>query len=154
MFVLNTEQALHGSDALHGVINVITNPPANIRDSQITLEAGSNSFQRIKATHSNNNGQHAYRININGTHDDGYENNAGFDQQKFNALLHHYQNNNLTISTLLSASSLIQKTAGFVDGQDAYKDKSRKRENPNPEAFRDSHSIRLISAMAKLNSTA
>jgi hypothetical protein len=47
---LNTEQAqhieilrvpghpVHGSDALHVVINVITNPPANTRDSQMTLK--------------------------------------------------------------------------------------------------------------------
>ncbi len=43
----------------------------------------------------------------------------------------------------LSASDLEQETAGFVIGQDAYKDADLKRSNPNPEAFLELSSQRL-----------
>lgn len=156
LFDTNSEQAqqievlrgpssvVHGSDALHGVINVISMPPADQLENLATFEVGSNDYGRIKLSHSNKNGQHGYRVNFNGTHDGGYKDESGYDQQKFNAR-HEYQADSVTINTLMSVNNLNQETAGYVSGKDAYKDPAKKRLNPNPEAFRDTWSARLQS---------
>ena len=159
LFDINTEQAqrievlrgpgtvLHGSDALHGVINVISQP--SVADQQqLTIEAGSNDYYRMKFSQSDRSGGHGYRINLNGAHDGGYKDDSGFDQQKMTAH-HDYTADDLAINTLLSVSNLNQETAGYVEGEDAYKDSDRRRENPNPEAYRDSQSVRLQSQIEK-----
>lgn len=158
LFDLNTEQAqrievlrgpgtvLHGSDALLGVINVISNAPASEPESLISLEAGSNDFYRTKLSQSGTNGEHGYRLNFNGTTDGGYKNDSGYDQQKMTAR-HDFNRDNIAIHSLLSINNLNQETAGYVEGENAYKDDDRKRENPNPEAFRDTQSYRLQSQL-------
>jgi hypothetical protein len=47
-----------------------------------------------------------------------------------------------TLTASLSFSDVDQDTAGFIVGQDAYKDSAVNRHNPNPEAFRDADSQR------------
>lgn len=156
LFDVNTEQAqrievlrgpgtvIYGSDALHGVINVISEPVAESQESSITLEAGSNDFYRAKLSHSDSNGKHGFRLNFNGARDGGYKDDAGFAQQKLTAR-HDYDGDKFDAKTLLSINNLNQETAGYVEGTDAYKDDDRKRENGNPEAFRDNQSLRLQS---------
>lgn len=158
LFDLNTEQAqrievlrgpgtvLHGSDALHGVINVITKAPSTEPETLVTLEAGSNDFLRTKISQSGTNGEHGYRLNFNGLSDGGYKDESGFDQQKLTAR-HDFNRDNIAIQSLLSISNLNQETAGYVEGTDAYKDDDLKRDNPNPEAFRDTRSYRLQSQL-------
>ncbi len=159
LFDINTEQAqrievlrgpgtvLHGSDALHGVINVISQP--SVDDQQLlTIEAGSNDYYRMKFSQSDRSGQHGYRINLNAAHDGGYKDDSGFDQQKMTAR-HDYSADDLAINTLLSVSNLNQETATYVEGEDAYKDSDRRRENPRPDAYRDSQSVRLQSHIEK-----
>lgn len=153
LFDINTEQAqrveiirgpgtvIHGSDALHGVINVISAAPAKDPESLVSVEAGANNYGRIKLSHSDSSGNHAFRINANGASDGGYKDKSGFDQQKLN-VRYDYHGNQWSSFTLLSASNLNQETAGYLVGTNAYKDHRRKRENPNPEAYRDSQSLR------------
>jgi len=43
----------------------------------------------------------------------------------------------------LTATDLDQQTAGFILGEDAYKDPAVNRSNPNPEAFREASAQRL-----------
>ncbi|MFA7554489.1 MAG: TonB-dependent receptor [Spongiibacteraceae bacterium] len=157
---INTEQAqrievlrgpgtvLYGSDALHGVINVISKPSSTEAENLLSLEAGANDYGRVKYSSSDRSGQHGYRVSLNGTHDGGYKDNAGFDQQKLSAR-HDYFNDDITVNTQLSLSNLNQETAGYIEGYKAYKDKRLKRDNPNPEAFRDSQSARLQSRFIK-----
>lgn len=160
LFDINTEQAqrievlrgsgvsVHSSDALHGVINVISQPTSKIRESRLTLESGSNDYGRVKYSTSNSQGQHGYRFNFNGARDGGYKDDSGFDQQKL-SVRHDFSHDQVSVNTLLSITHLNQQTAGFVVGKDAYKEDARKRENPNPEAFRDTESFRLQSHIEK-----
>ncbi|WP_240554819.1 TonB-dependent receptor [Oceanicoccus sagamiensis] len=122
--------------------------PSAADQQQLNLEAGSNDYYRLKFSQSDNDGQHGYRINLNGAHDGGYKDDSGFDQQKMTAR-HDYTADNLAINTLLSVSNLNQETAGYVEGEEAYKESDRRRENPNPEAYRDSQSVRLQSRIEK-----
>lgn len=159
LFDINTEQAgqidvlrgpgtvLYGSDAQHGVINVVSQAPASQPETLFGLEAGPDHYSRLKLSHSDSQGPHAYRISANGTHDGGYKNDSGFGQQKLTAR-HNWEGGDIQVKTLFSLNNLNQETAGYVVGQEAYKDPERKRENPNPDAFRDVQSARIQSQIS------
>jgi hypothetical protein len=78
------------------------------------------------------------------TQDGGYLDDSGFDQQKIN-LIHHFQDGKWQIKNVLAVTNLNQETAGFIRGFEVYKDAAVNRQNPNPEAFRDSQSVRAYS---------
>lgn len=159
LFDINTEQAgkidvlrgpgtvLYGSDAQHGVINVVSLAPASQPETLMGLEAGPDQYGRLTFSHSNRQGEHAYRISTNGAHDGGYKDDSGFGQQKLTAR-HDWHGGDTQVKTLFSLNNLNQETAGYVVGKDAYKDPARKRENPNPEAFRDVKSARIQSQIS------
>ncbi|WP_078085138.1 TonB-dependent receptor [Microbulbifer mangrovi] len=132
---------LYGSDAQHGVINILSRPPTDGGESSLALEGGANDYARVSLGHSRGDSQGGYRISFNGARDGGFKENSGFDQQKMR-LRHDGQWSGWSSRTLLSLSNLNQETAGYVTGKDAFKNADRKRENPNPEAFRDSQSAR------------
>ncbi|QKX18990.1 TonB-dependent receptor [Microbulbifer sp. YPW1] len=132
---------LYGSDAQHGVINVLSAAPVDGRESSAVIEAGANDYQRIKLDHSSGDSEGGMRIGFSGARDGGYKDDSGFDQQKMQMRLDGSWAD-WSVRTLVNLNNLNQETAGYVIGKDAYKDKDRKRENPNPEAFRDSQSAR------------
>ncbi|MGI9289184.1 MAG: TonB-dependent receptor [Pseudomonadales bacterium] len=163
LFEVNSEQAqrievlrgpgsaLYGSNAEHGIINIITPDPAADGQTAFALEGGPHDYWRARIKHSQQFGAHGFLLYGNGAHDGGYKRESGFDQQKIN-LVHRYAGKDLAIKSVLSATNLNQETAGFIEGRNAYKDSSRKRENPNPEAFRDAQAVRFYSrATLQLN---
>ena len=130
--------AVHGSNALHGVVNILTpRPEASLR--QLKLEAGPDDYYRARLTASSDR----LRLDVSGTSDGGYKDNSGYDQQKL-ILKHHSVQDKLTLTTSLSYTNLNQETAGFIQGPEVYKQAALKRSNPNPEAYRDARSYRLI----------
>ncbi|MCK7598654.1 TonB-dependent receptor [Microbulbifer sp. CAU 1566] len=139
---------LYGSDAQHGVINVLSEAPANGRESSAVIEGGANDYQRIKLQHSRGDTEGGFRIGFSGSRDGGYKHDAGYDQQKLQ-LLNDSDWRDWSMQTLVSLANLNQETAGYVTGKDTYKDKDRKRENPNPEAFRESLSARIQVQLAR-----
>lgn len=158
LFDINTEQAgsvevlrgpgteLHGSNTLHGVVNVLSMAPSEDMENSLSLEAGPHSYGRALFSNSDTIGAHAYRVSINAAHDGGYKDDSGFDQQKF-SFRHDYNAGEISVSTLLSVSNLDQDTAGYVAGKKAYKDSDLKKSNPEPDAYRDSYSVRLQSRL-------
>ena len=77
-----------------------------------------------------------------GTDDGGWRDASGFEEQKLNAVA----NRELAAGSLrlsLSGSNLDQETAGFIQGEDAYRDPALARSNPDPEAYRDATSLRF-----------
>jgi iron complex outermembrane receptor protein len=154
LFDANTEQAgqievikgpgsvVHGSNALHGIINVLT-PKVN-KQRSISVEGGPHDYYRIKAT----TGSDKWRLDIIGTTDGGYKHDSGFDQQKANfKILGQALGYDLT--TVVSLNNLNQETAGFIRGSEVYKDGHASRQNPNPEAYRNSKTARAYSQFAK-----
>ncbi len=134
------QSVLYGSNALHGVINILSPSLGAGEASRMALETGSHDYYRTQLSHRVDN----WYIGFDGTSDGGYKDYAGFDQQK--AKLRYAANRGrLDIITTAAFTNLNQETAGFVRGDDAYKDSGRRRENPNPEAYRDVRSLRLNS---------
>jgi len=134
--------AVHGSNAQHGVVNVISRAPGDTGEQSASIEAGPHEYLRFLGSYSNRLGrENAYRVNLNASHDGGYKHDSGYDQQKLN-YRHDAAWSGVRLSSLLSLSNLNQETAGFVTGKAAYKDSDRKKENPNPEAYRDNETAR------------
>jgi len=141
--------AVHGSGAMHGVVNVLSRNPSAELENTVSLEGGPHDYGRVKFSHSNTLARQSYRLSINSTSDGGYKDDSGFDQQKLSLRHDVSTESDLSIKTLLHLSNLNQETAGYVEGLNAYRDDHRKRENPNPEAYRDSQSARLQSRIER-----
>lgn len=136
--------ALHGGSALHGVINVISQAASPTTSTALRLEGGPHDYARISASHSQPFGEHALRVSANAAHDGGYKDDSGYDQQKM-TLRHEWSGQSVAVTNVLSAANLNQETAGYLEGKNAYKDHSRKRDNADPEAFRDNTAVRFYS---------
>ncbi|MBQ0720561.1 MAG: TonB-dependent receptor [Gammaproteobacteria bacterium] len=132
------QSVLYGSNALHGVINILSPPLYGGRSSsRMALETGSHDYYRSQFVHRTGNSY----LGFDGTRDGGYKDDAGFDQQKAK-LRYGASLGKVDIISSAAFTNLNQETAGFVRGDDAYKDSDRQRENPNPEAYRDVRSQR------------
>lgn len=139
--------ALYGSNALHGIVNVIT-PPANTDEGRLSIEGGANDFIRFNVSQGVTNEKGGLLALASVTHDGGYRDQAGYDQQKI-SLRHDYQGDVWTISSSLSLTNLDQETAGYITGLEAYKDPELAKTNPNPEAFRKAKSLRYWSRLSR-----
>jgi iron complex outermembrane receptor protein len=155
MFWLDTEQAsavevirgpgsvLYGGNALHGIVNVFTQAPDSAPTDSLGAELGSNDYGRLKATLSSWDGSSGYRLSANAAHDGGFRADSGYDQQKLTLRFDH-DGDDLSRETLLAATNLNQKTAGYIYGQNAYQDEALRDSNPTPGAFRDTQSWLLL----------
>ena len=70
--------ALYGSDAIGGTINVMTKAPSLTPEIEITPEAGEYGWYRILATGSNTWGNHGFRLDLNDTRSDGWQEGSGY----------------------------------------------------------------------------
>ena len=138
--------ALFGSNAMHGVVNVIT-PAASVGSRySLSLEGGPDDYSRMKLSGSENYGVHGLRADLSLSHDGGYRDDSGYDQQKL-TLRHEFGHDRLNITTTMAFTNLNQETAGYVVGEDAYRDDDLNDTNPNPEAYRDTQTARLASSI-------
>ncbi|MBD2858599.1 TonB-dependent receptor [Spongiibacter sp. KMU-158] len=138
--------AVHGSNALNGVINVISPaiPDAGEKTGNVAVEAGPHDYGRIKLQYGEGQKDGGMMLSFHGESDNGYKDDSGFDQQKM-TLRHLHKGETWNITSQLAASNLNQETAGYLNGKDAYKDDDLKKLNGNPEAFRNSLSVRYFS---------
>lgn len=128
--------ALYGSNALHGTINVLM-PESDARNAAI--EFGANSFARVRGTASGSAGLLSFVY----ADDGGFRVDSGYRQGKLHAN-ETWDLDEGSVRLAFSATNLDQETAGFIVGQDAYLDPALSRSNPNPEAFRKADSQRLF----------
>ncbi len=131
--------ALYGSNAQHGVINVLSPARVGVRP-RLGLEAGPNDFGRLKLS----GGTDTLGAALTVTHDGGYRDDAGYEQQKL-SLRHQNTVGGLAVRSDLTAINLDQETASYIQGHQAYKDSSLAKTNPDPKAFRKVQALRLSS---------
>lgn len=134
--------ALYGSNAVHGMINVLTIAPGDLEISRIGLEYGSHDQASAKLTtyFPGEIGDGIFQLTLK--HDDGHRASNGYDQQK--ATIRSDWGDGTDKFTFVAAfNNLNQETAPQIEGAvDAYKDEDLARSNPSPEAFRDATAIR------------
>ena len=136
--------ALHGSNAMHGLVNIIT-PSMTDPGSSSQFETGVHGYNRVKHQQQTRN----WRVDASATRDGGYKDDSGFGQQKLTAKISNSVAD-FEVLTSISLSNLNQETSGFIKGDDAYANEAVKKSNPNPEAFRDARSARLYSRWSKV----
>jgi outer membrane receptor protein involved in Fe transport len=131
---------LYGSNALHGLINVLT-PDAREAYNRATVWAGPHENNALSATLRLPGEDGAWLFAGHAGHDGGYRASSGYDQQK--AML-RYDGiaGDWDVSGKFSYQNLNQDTAGYVLGDDAYKDLSLVKGNDDPDAYRDAMSVR------------
>ena len=128
--------ALYGSNAVHGLVNV-----------QSRSVTGPNRFQILASEDGLISGQLSARLqdnlraSVSLVSDNGFRDDSGFDQQKFE-LKYEADLGAWSVDGLAAFNNLNQETAGFIEGEDAYLDDDIRFTNPNPEAFRDGRSYR------------
>ena len=135
--------AAHGSNALHGVVNVVL-PDAAQQGGMLSAEAGPYEYGRLKMRVGTGGDESGLGVLMSLTTDGGYRDQSGFEQQKY-GLRHRFQRGALQIDSAISFVELEQETAGFITGADSYQSATIARTNPTPEAYRNARSLRLWS---------
>ncbi|MGQ0383770.1 MAG: TonB-dependent receptor [Gammaproteobacteria bacterium] len=154
LFEINLEQAaaievlrgpgsaLYGSSAVHGILNVIPPLPLELPAFGFTAEAGSDDYYRLRLAAATPLRMGRLGFTLLAADDGGWREDSGFSEQKLSGVWTGTAAGG-EATLRLSATNLAQETAGFVVGTDAYRDRAIARSNPNPEAYRDAHSLRL-----------
>jgi outer membrane receptor protein involved in Fe transport len=139
--VLGPGSALYGSNALHGIINVLQPAPGLGLPDSLSLELGANEFRRVRARLGPGQAGSQY-LQLVWNEDGGFRDSSGLHQGKFN-YKHRSELFGGKLVTAVSLSDLRQHTAGFIEGEDAYLDSALRTGNANPEAFRNAASQRV-----------
>jgi len=156
---------LYGSNAIHGLINVITEKNESQNFNELNLHTGKHEiifdssiyrnlpngnllfkfFWREDNGHSHN---HDHEEDHNEEHEEDHNeeheedsDKPHYGQQKF-LLRWDTSKGSKDYIFSLSGTNLNQETMGYIKGFQAYKDEEIRHENPDPEAFRDTYNIR------------
>lgn len=133
--------ALHGSDAIGGVINVLTRAPASAPEASVMLEAGSDTWLRGLFSASNTWGAFGGRADLNVTHSDGWRDDSGYDRQSLTLRGDYDISDTSRLKTVFAVSNVDQDTGAnsFVSKDDYENDPKR---NYTPFAYRKVKSAR------------
>ena len=140
--IRGTGSALYGANAVHGTVNVLQAAPAVRPAFQGALDVGPAGYERVELAGRVDGDRTDFGAKGFYTHDGGWRDSSGYDEAKLNATLTSAWVN-APVRLDLAATDLNQQTAGFITGKDAYQDEQIARSNPNPEAYRDAHAVRL-----------
>ena len=134
--------ALHGSNAVHGVVNVRQPAPRERPTLGLGVDAGPDAYRRLQAAGRFDREGTVFGGSALYTHDGGWRDDSGFEEAKLNAgAAGRWHDTPLRVD--LAATVLSQDTAGFILGKDAYRDAALRGQNPNPEAYRDANAVRI-----------
>lgn len=146
--------AIYGSNAVHGVINVLTKAPRD--EAGISLILGPNSRRQLQGTLGKDIDQHGLSGNFQAIDDGGYRDNSDFTSFKA-SVRYDYEAGVDKVSTLISGFVLDQDTAGFISSSDngslcyssvyadknLYQDRNAMEKNCDDDAYRQWSSLRI-----------
>ena len=149
--------AIYGSNAVHGVINVLTKAPRNGGD--VTLLSGPNDRVQLQGTIGEESENQGVSASIQAIDDGGYRDNSDFKSLKL-GLRHDYVDGDDQFKTILSGFILDQNTAGFISSGDngsgcysstytdenLYKDSNAMEKNCDSDAYREWSSLRVATS--------
>ena len=103
--------ALYGSDAIAGIVNIITRAPDKKNGVQTSVEAGSFGWKRVLADGTfGASPDGGLRISINRSHTDGWRDSTGYDRTSANFRWDHAAGSNTFVKTILGYTSIDQQT--------------------------------------------
>jgi len=140
--------ALYGSDAIGGVINVLTRKPPTRAEIEGSLEAGSYGWRRAMLTGGNAFGDHAWRGDLNLSHTDGWRDHTAYDRQSGSLRWDSAIGDDAVLKTVATVSNIDQETAGSsAISKNDYE--HNPRTNYTPISLRKVQAFRLSSAYEK-----
>lgn len=137
--------ALYGSDAIGGVINVLTRRPPNKPEAEASLEAGSYGWGRALLSGGTAFGDHALRADLNLSHTDGWREKTAYDRQSGTLRWDAGLADDATLKTVATFSNIDQQTAGSSAISSADYNHNP-RTNYTPISLRRVQAFRLSSA--------
>ena len=133
--------ALYGSNAEHGLINVLSRAPTDEPGGFVDATGGSfgrgigRFFGSIGTPEEGATGALVVK------HEDGYRDSTGFNQDKL-TLRGDLSSGDIKQYVTLNTYYLDEQTGGYITGHNAYEDGALARSNPNPDAFRRAKAVR------------
>ena len=159
LFEVNTEQAqsievirgpgnaLFGSNALHGIVNVLMPMPGHRDTPELAIEVGANDYMRTRAELPFDAASSWLAAAVY-ANDGGFRDDSGYRQGKLH-VKRHWKISGGDLTTAFTFTDLNQDTAGFIIGENSYKDPNVNRSNPNPDAFRNATSLRTYAIWSR-----
>ncbi|HEX8411680.1 MAG TPA: TonB-dependent receptor [Thermoanaerobaculia bacterium] len=133
--------ALYGSDAIGGVVNVLTRSSLEQPGATVSLESGSAGWRRGLADVNFSRGNHGVRVTLNATDSEGWRAATEYSRQS-GTLRWDYVRDDSLLKTLVAASRIDQQTAGSSALPEAdYR--SNATANLTPISFRAVEALRI-----------
>ena len=140
--------SLYGSDAIGGVINVLTRPAPLQAEADISVEAGEHGWQRVLLSGGDTSGDDGVRADLNVTHTDGWRDGTEYDRQSATVRWDRFLKDGGSLKTVLATSNIDQQTAGTSRLTET--DYLNNREtNYYPISYREVQALRLSTAYEK-----
>jgi outer membrane receptor protein involved in Fe transport len=139
---------LYGSDAIGGVINVLSLAPPASAEASASAEVGGWGWRRLLAGGGNTHSDNAWRANLNLTHTDGWRDATGYDRQSVSARWDHGFGADAVAKTALAYSHIDQQTG--ANAPLVYADyRNDPTRNYYAIAYRKVEALRLSSAFER-----
>ncbi|MEO8040586.1 MAG: TonB-dependent receptor, partial [Betaproteobacteria bacterium] len=141
--------ALYGSDAIGGIINVLTRAPSAAPDASVSLEGGSFGWGRLLGSASTGMTRFGgLRADLNLTHSDGWRAQTAYDRQSANLRWDYEMGPRTSVKTVLAYANIDQETGAnspliLADFQ------NNPTKNNFAIAFRKVNALRLSTALER-----
>lgn len=137
--------ALYGSDAIGGIVNVMTRPAPLAPSMEVSVEGGADGYRRLLATAGTSWGDQGIRADVNVTHSDNWLDDAPFDRYS-GTVRHDALLGGWTLRTVLAGSSIDQQDVPAIS-RSLYDAGSTV--NLAPIAYRTVRALRISSALER-----
>ena len=139
--------AMYGSDAIGGVVNVLTRSAPVTPTLDATIEGGQFGYARMLATGGFTKGVNGVRADLNVTRSDGWRDEGGFKRQS-GTIRWDGAFSGFTTKTVVAGSNIDQSEAASLT-QTQFD--TRREINPSPIAYRRVQALRVSTAIEKDN---
>lgn len=140
--------ALYGSDAIGGVVNVLTREPPTERQVQGSLELGEHGWRRALVGGGDGYENGGWRADLNLTKTDGWRDETGYDRVSGTFRWDHFAGDSVFVKTVFGFSDIDQETgANSPLVREDYKHHPTR--NYLPIAFREVTALRLSTTIER-----
>ena len=140
--------ALYGSDAIGGLINVLSRPSPGAPEFEANVELGEFGWKRVLLTGGTGNENWGIRPSVNYTKTDGWRDDTDYTRRSFSLRHDLAVGDDTIIKTLLSTADIDQQSAGSTRLNE-FDYKNNPRLNYIPISYRRVKAVRLSSAYEK-----
>ena len=138
--------ALYGSDAIGGVVNVLTRPAPATPGADVSAEGGAFGYARLLAGGGFTRGLSGVRADVNVARRDNWQHKAPFDRQSGTLRWDYAGESGLTVRTVLAGSNIDQQDVPSLTREEYL---ARSTVNKAPIATRGVKALRLSSAIER-----